>query len=329
MRAVVCTRYGPPEVLQLKEVPKPSPKDDEVLVRILAVAVGVEDPMQRRGRPYFVRLSVGFTKPRRPILGTEFAGTIEAVGAGVERFKTGDAVFGVTGAGFGCNAEYVCMPEDGLLATKLPATSFEEAAPVCGSLLVWNLLKAKANIKSGQSVLIMDASGGIGSAAVQIAKALGAEVTGVCSTADLAFVESLGADKVVDCATGALTTSGRTYDAVLDATGITAPSRCKKLLRRTGVYLTAYPTPSVLLRMLWTGVFGGKRVIFSAAGLMSVSKRLGMLNELMPLLEEGRLRTFIDRSFRLDQVVEAHRYVEEGRMRGNVVLTVTHGDELA
>lgn len=322
MKAIVCTKYGPPEVLQLKEVEKPTPKDNEVLIKIFAVVVGIEDPMQRKGKPYFGRIFVGFTKPRKPILGTEFAGEIEAVGKNVKLLKKGDEVFGATGAGFGCYAQYMCMPEDGFLSKKLPKITFEEAAPVCGALAAWNLLKVKANILRGQNVLINDASGSIGSAAAQIAKALGAEVTGVSCTDNLEFVKSLGADRVIDYTTEDFTKNGQTYDVVLDVTGKPSFSHCKNSLKKRGFYLTTYPTLSVLLQMFWTGIFDGKKVIFSATGLMSVSKRLSFLKDLLLLFEEGKIKTIIDRNYRLEQIVEAHQYVEQGRIKGNVVITI-------
>jgi NADPH:quinone reductase-like Zn-dependent oxidoreductase len=322
MKAIVCTKYGPPEVLQLKEVEKPTPKDNEVLIKIFAVVVGIEDPIQRKGKPYFGRIFVGFTKPRKPILGTEFSGVIEAVGKNVKLFKKGDEVFGATGAGFGCNAQYVCMPEEGFLSIKLPKITFEEAAPVCGALQAWNLLKAKANIQSGQKVLINDASGSIGSAAVQIAKALGAEVTGVSCTDNLEFVKSLGADRVIDYTNEDFTENGQTYDVVLNVTGKPSFSYCKNSLKKRGFYLTTYPTLSVLLQMFWTGIFDGKKVIFSATGLMPVSKRLSFLKDLILLFEEEKIKTIIDRNYRLDQIVEAHQYVEQGRIKGNVVITI-------
>lgn len=327
MRAVICTRYGPPEVLQLREVEEPKPKSNEVLIKVSAVVVGIEDSMQRKGKPYFGRFFVGFTKPRKPILGTEFAGEIVAVGENIKLFKRGDEVFGSTGAGFGCYAQYMCMSEEGFLSIKLPKVSYEDAAPVCGALAAWNLLKAKANIQTGQKVLINDAAGSIGSAAVQIAKALGAEVTGVCSTADLKFVESLGSDKVIDYTTVDFTTNGQTYDVVLDVAGKPSFSHCRNSLKERGFYLTTYPTLSVLLQMFWTGIFDGKKVIFSATGLLPVSKRLGFLKDLVLLFEEGKLKTIIDRNYRLDQIVEAHQYVEQGHIKGNVVITVEHSDK--
>ncbi len=186
------------------------------------------------------------------------------------------------------------------------------------------MLKAKANVQSGQNILIMDASGSIGSAAVQIAKALGVEVTGVCGTADLEFVKSLGADGVIDNTIEDFTKNGQTYDVVLDATGKSSFSRCKKSLKKRGFYLTTYPKLSVLFQMFWTGMFNGKKVIFSATGLMPVTKRLGLLKDLILLFEEGKLKTIIDRCYRLDQIVEAHQYVELGHIKGNVVITVGH-----
>ena len=322
MKAVVCTKYGPPEVLQLKEVEKPIPKDNEILIRIFTVVVGIEDCMQRKGKPYFGRIFVGFTKPRKPILGTEFAGEIEAVGKNVKLLKKGDEVFGSTGAGFGCNAEYMCMPEEGFLSKKLQKITFKEAAPVCGALAAWNLLKAKANIQSGQKIIIIDASGSISSAAVQIAKALGAEVTGVCSTDNLEFVKSLGADRVIDYTNEDFTENGQTYDVVLNVMGKPSFSHCKNSLKKRGFYLTTYPTLSVLLQMFWTGIFDGKKVIFSATGLMPVSKRLSFLKDLILLFEEGKLKTIIDRNYRLDQIAEAHQFVEQGHIKGNVVITI-------
>jgi len=329
MKAIVCTKYGPPEVLQLKEVEKPTPKNNEVLIRIFTVTVGTEDPLHRKGEPYFlVRVFIGFTKPKKSILGTEFAGVIEAVGKDVKLFKKGDQVFGSTGAGFGCYAEYVCMPEDGFLSIKPPNITNEEAAPVCGALAAWNFLKAKANIKSGQKVLINDASGNIGSAAVQIAKVFRAEVTGVCSTANLELVKSLGADIVIDNKNEDFTKNGQTYDIIFDAAGKSTFSQCKNSLKKRGIYLTTFPTLSVLLQMFWTSMFNSKKVKFSATGLRPIPERLTFLKELIKLFEEGRLKTIIDKSYQLEQIVEAHRYVEKGHERGNVVVTLNYNQSV-
>ena len=322
MKAIVCPKYGPPEVLQFKEEYKPVPKNHELLIRVYTVFVGMEDPMQRKGKPYFGRVFVGLTKPKKPILGTEFCGEIEEVGKDIKLYKKGDRLFGVTGAGFGCYAEYMCMPEAGLLSIKPPNMTDEEAAPVCGALAAWNLLKAIANIQSGQKVLIYGASGSIGLAAVQIAKVFGAEVTGVCYSSNLEMVKSLGADIVIDNTDEDFTKNGLTYDVILDVSGKPSSLQFKNLLNKKGFYLTTYPTISILFQTLWTSMFNSKKVVFSATGLKPVSERLTFLKELIELFKEGRLKTIIDQSFQLEQMIEAHRYVERGPERGNVVVTI-------
>ncbi|MFA6946325.1 MAG: NAD(P)-dependent alcohol dehydrogenase [Pedobacter sp.] len=322
MKAIVCPKYGSPEVLQLKVLEKPVPKNNELLIRVYTVFVGIEDPMQRKGRPYFGRIFVGLTKPRIPILGTEFSGEIEAVGKDVKQFKKGDRVFGVTGARFGCYAEYMCMPESGLLSIKPPNITNEEAAPVCGALAAWNMLKAIANIQSGQKVLIYGASGDIGLAAVQIAKVFGAEVTGVCSSSNLEMVKSLGADKVIDITHVDFTKNGQTYDVILDASGKPSSLKFKNSLNKRGFYLTTYPTISTLFQTFWTSMFDRKKVVFSATGLKPVSERLVFLKEIIKLIVEEKLKTIIDQSFQLEQMAEAHKYVERGLERANVVVTI-------
>ena len=322
MIAIVCSKYGPPEVLQLKEVEKPVPKANEILIRVYSVYVGIEDIMQRKGKPYFVRFFIGLTKPGKPVLGTEFAGEIESAGKNVTQFKKGDRVFGVTGAGFGCYAEYMCMPESGLLSIKPPELSDKEAAPVCGALAAWNLLKAIANIQSGQRVLIYGASGNIGLAAVQIAKVSGAEVTGVCSSSGFEIVKYLGADNVIDNTIEDFTKNGLTYDIILDASGKPSTFKFKDSLSKRGFYLTIYPTISILFQTFLTSRFNSKKVVFSATGLKPVSERLTFLKEIIKLFKEGKLKTIIDQSFPLEQMVEAHQYLERELDRGNVVVTI-------
>jgi NADPH:quinone reductase-like Zn-dependent oxidoreductase len=322
MKAIVCEKYGPPEVLQLKEVEKPVPKSNELLIRVYAVFVGTEDIMQRKGKPYFVRLFVGLTKPRKPILGTEFCGEIEEVGKDVKLFKKGDCVFGVTGSNFGCYAEYLCMPETGLLSIKPPVITNEEAAPVCGAIAAWNLLKAIANIQNGQKVLVIGASGSIGLAAIQIAKVFGTEVTGVCSSSNWELVKSLGADKVLDNTMEDFTKKGVTYDVILDVTGRPSALKFKNLINKNGFYLTVYPTISILFQTFLTSRFNSKKVVFSATGLKPRSERLTFLIEIIKLIKEGKLKTIIDQSFQLEQMVDAHRYLERGHEAGNVVVRI-------
>jgi NADPH:quinone reductase-like Zn-dependent oxidoreductase len=327
MKAIVCTKYGPPDILQLKEAEKPTPKDDEVLIRIYAVAVTAEDPLNRKGDPFIIRFATGFMKPKKPIQGAEFAGEIEAIGKDVKLFKEGDQVFGSTGTDFGCYAEYVCMSEEGFLAIKPANMTYEEAAPVCGALAAWNFLKEKANIKNGQKVLINGASGAVGTAAVQIAKYFGAEVTGVCSTTNVEMVKSLGADKVIDYTKEDFTKTGQSYDIIFDAVSKSTFSRCKGALTQKGVYLSTVLRLPILLQMLWTSKIGRKKAVFSATGLRPVPERLIFLKELIKLIEVGKIRTVIDRRYPLEQIAEAHRYVEQGHKKGNVVVTFEHNNK--
>ena len=259
MKAIVCNKYGEPEVLQVKEVKKPIPKDNEILIKIFTVAVATEDPLQRKGKPYFARIITGFTKPKKPILGTEFAGEIDEAGKDVRQFKKGDQIFGSTGSNFGCYAEYVCIPANGLLSIKPPKMSNEEATPVCSALTAWNFLIVQANIRRGQEILINGASGSVGSAAVQIAKVFGAEVTGVCSTANLEMVKSLGADRVIDYKNEDFTQNGQTYDIIFDVAGKRTFPVCKNSLKHRGIYLNPVLTFSVVIQMLWTNMFNSKK----------------------------------------------------------------------
>jgi len=327
MKAIVFTKYGPPDVLQLKEVEKPIPKDNEVLIRIYATTAGPADGMMRKGDPFIGRFVTGLIRPKNPIPGTELAGEIEAVGKDVKLFKEGDQVFGSTGTGLGAYAEYICLPEEGVLETKPVNMTYEEAAPVCdGALTALNFLR-KGNIQSGQKVLIYGASGGVGTAAVQLAKYFGAEVTGVCSTTNLELVKSLGADKVIDYTKEDFTKSGQTYDIIFDAVSKSSFSRCKRSLKQRGVYLLTVPTLATILQMLWTSKIGSKKAKFSATGLRPVSERLVFLKELRELIEAGKIKSVIDRRYPLEQTAEAHRYVDKGHKKGNVVITVEHNNK--
>ncbi len=322
MKAVVCKKYGPPEVLQFMEVNKPIPNINKVLIRVYTVFVGIEDIMQRNGKPYFGRLFFGLTKPKKSIFGSEFCGEIEEVGKDVRLFKKGDIVFGVTGASFGCYAEYICMPEAGLISIKPSNMTNEESAPICGALAAWNFLKAIANIQSGQKVLIYGASGNIGSAAVQIAKVFGAEVNGVCSLLNFELVKSLGADKIFDITNENVWENGQTYDVILDVTGKPSSIHFKKMLNKKGYYLTTYPTILILFLTFWTSMFNGRKVVFSATGLKPISERMLFMKEVVKLFEKGKLKTIIDRSYQLEQMADVHRYVEQGLEKGNVVVKI-------
>jgi NADPH:quinone reductase-like Zn-dependent oxidoreductase len=315
MKAIVYTKFGPPEVLQLQEVEKPTPKDNEVLIKIHATSVVKEDPDMRRS-PGFN----GFLKPRNPILGQEFAGEIETIGSKVTRFKPGDQVFGIDM--FGASAEYRCIAEDKALAIKPTNMSYEEAVSVPnGALTALPFLRDKGNIQSGQSVLIYGASGSVGTAAVQLAKYYGTKVTGVCSTTNMDLVKSLGADHVIDYTKEEFTDNGKKYDIIYDTVGKTSFTKSKNSLTDEGIYLTTVPTPGIMLRALWPAK-NGKKVKFLAAGLRSASKKIKDLAFLTELIEAGELKAVIDRSYPLEELADAHRYVEKGHKKGNVVITV-------
>jgi len=330
MRAIIYTKYGPPEVLQLKEIEKPTPKDTEVLIRVYAAPVSFGDVMARNFKKIsprkftmplplwlLTRMYFGFTKPRIRILGSAFAGKIEAVGKNVKLFKEGDQVFGYRGQRFGAYAEYLCMPEDRMVAIKPTNMTYEEAAVVpYGTLMALSLLR-KVNIQKGQKVLINGASGGIGSAAVQLAKYFGAEVTGVCGTPRLEFVKSLGADKIIDYTKEDFTEDGETYDLIFDILGKSSLSRCKNSLNQDGCYLLASFKMKQLFQMLWTSIIGNRKVICAMA-----SEKVEDLIFIKELVETGTIKSIIDKRFPLEQTAEAHRYVEEGQKTGNVVITM-------
>jgi NADPH:quinone reductase-like Zn-dependent oxidoreductase len=306
MKAIVYEKYGLPEVLQLKEVEKPTPKDNEVLIKIYATTVTTGDCNARGfvfippGLGPLARLMIGLRKPKKNILGTELAGEIEAVGKDVRLFREGDQVFGIDGNGLGAYAEYKCMPEEGALAIKPANMTHEEAAAVPGgALTALFFLKDKGNIQSGQKVLINGASGSVGTAAVQLAKPFGAEVTGVCSTTNLEMVRSLGANKVVDYTQEDFTTSGETYDIILDTVvGKTSFSRCRNSLKQKGLYLAVAGGLQELIQMLWTSVIGSKKVIFGGGIACERKENLLFIKE---LIEAGKIKSVIDRSYPLEQ----------------------------
>lgn len=322
MKAIVCTKYGTPDVLQLKEVDLPTPKDDEVRIRIHAAIVTPSDCAFRKADPFMVRFLYGLRRPKYAILGVELSGEIESIGKHVTLFKEGDQVFGVSPRTFGTHAEYKCLPEGDPLAIKPANMTYEEAVGICdGALTALIFLRDTAKIQRGQQVLINGASGSVGAYAVQLAKIFGAEVTGVCSTTNLDLVKSLGADKVIDYTSEDFTKNGLTYDVIFDAVGKNSYSRCKNSLTYSGVYLSTAPTLGIMLQMLWTSKIGSKKAMFTAAGLKQNKENLVFLRE---LVEAGKLKSVIDRRFPLSQTAEAHTYVEQGHKKGNVTLIFEH-----
>ena len=325
MKAIVCTKYGAPDVLQLQELEKPVPKDNEVLIKVYAATATASGLNGRKGEPIFARLLMGLTKPKKNILGAELAGEIEAIGREVKLFNEGDQVFGIDYRGQGAYAEYICRPEDGALVLKPTNMTYEESVAVIeGVLTALTFLRGKANIQSGQKVLIYGASGSVGTASIQVAKYFGTEVTGVSSTANLELVKSLGADMVIDYTNEDFTKNGRTYNIIFDTVGKTSFSQCKGLLTQKGVYLNA-GNPATFIPMLWTSKFSNKKAIITASGLRPASEMTKDLIFLKELVEAGKIQSVIDRRYPLAQTAEAHEYVERGHKKGNVVITVQGG----
>jgi NADPH:quinone reductase-like Zn-dependent oxidoreductase len=319
MKAIVWTQYGAPEIgLQLKEITKPTPKDNELLIKIHASTVTSGDSRLRRADPFAVRFFNGLFRPKKiTILGNELAGEIESVGKNVEQFKIGDKVFGQAGLGLGANAEYLCLPEDGSIAIMPSNSSFEEAAAIpFGGSTALHFLR-RGNIQSGNKVLVYGASGSLGTAAVQLAKHFGAEVTGVCSTTNIELVKSLGADKVIDYSKEDFTKSGELYDIIFDTNGKSPFSGCVKSLKQQGVYLRAvHISLSAIFHGLWVSLTTSKKVIGGLA-----TERKENIEFLKGLIEAGKLKPVIDKRYPFEKIAEAHRHVDGGHKKGNVVVS--------
>lgn len=322
MKAIVYTKYGPPEVLQLVEVEKPTPKDNEIRVKVVATTVTVADFRTRSftvPRAFWLpaRIALGFRKPKKEILGMELSGEVESVGKDVKRFKKGDSIFAATLVGFGAYAEYKCLPEDGAVAIKPHNITYEEAAAIPIGARTALFYLRKANIQSGQKVLIYGASGSVGTYAVQLAKYFGAQVTAICSTANIELVKSLGADKVIDYSAEDFSNNGKTYDVIFEAVDKSSFAACMKSLKKDGIYLNvAVPIPGI--RMLWTKLTSKKK-LFLGQNSPETAEALNFLKE---LVEAGKIKVVIDRCYTFEQIVEAHSYVGKGHKKGNVAITV-------
>jgi NADPH:quinone reductase-like Zn-dependent oxidoreductase len=322
MKAIVYKKFGSPDVFEPLDLEKPTPEPSEVLIKVFATTVTTADCMMRRGDTFLSRILLGLNKPKKKyqILGTEFSGEIVEVGSKVNKYKQGDEVYAFRGFGTGCYAQYKCMNENGSLAIKPVNMTFEEAASVVdGASTALFFLKEKANIQKGQKVLINGASGSIGTFAVQLVKYFGGEVTGVCSTKNIELIRSLGADKVVDYTKEDFENTGDTYDIIFDTVGKSSFEQSREALKPGGKYISTVMSLKLVIQALLTKLVNKKRVIFA----MSINKT-DALNFIRTLIEEGKLKTIIDRQYLLEELREAHAYVEKGHKKGNVVIKVTH-----
>ena len=326
MKAIVCERYGPPEVLKLKEVEKPTPLDNEILIKIHATTVTSGDWRVRSlnvptGFGFIMRLVFGISRPKQPVLGTELAGVVELVGKDVSKFKVGDSVFAFSDATMGCHAEYKCMPENGAMALKPANLTYDEAAALSfGGMTALDFFN-RAKLQRGERVLINGASGAVGTAAVQLAKHFGADVTGVCSTANVELVRSLGASHVIDYTKEDFTQKGETYDIIVDTVGTAPFSRSKASLKEGGRLLMVLAGLPDMIQIPWVPMTSSKKVIAGPAATRAEDLRF-----LAKLAETGEFKPVIDRRYPFEQIAEAHRYVDTGRKKGNVVITLEHDD---
>jgi len=322
MLAAVSRRYGPPDVVTVADVPTPQPRDDEILVRVRAAAVGVVDGMARRGSPWYARAHFGPLRPRFPVLGCDFAGDVEAAGPAVSRFGVGEAVFGTIAPRFGAHAEYVCLPEHGAVAAKPEGVSYVEAAALVDATALC-FLRDKAALRAGQAVLVNGASGAVGSAAVQLAVHFGALVTGVCSGPHMRLVRKLGAESVVDYTRTDFTRAGRRYDVIFDVAGTSSFGRCRRALSPGGVYLTAAPSPAIFAAMPWTARFGARRAVVAFTGLRPAAEKRQDLLVIRELAEASALAPVVGACYPLARIADAYRHVDAGHKKGTVVVTMS------
>ncbi len=325
MFASVLTGYGSPEVIKYREVDLPIPKENEVLVKVLFSSSTRADSMMRRGKPYFGRLFLGITKPKNNIPGTGFAGVIISKGSKVYNFKVNDEVFGESTTKFSANAQYITISQDDVIIGKPKNLSFQEAATYSdGHLTSINFLKNVGEIKANQKVLIIGASGSLGTSAIQLAKYYGAEVTGVCSNRNISLVKSLGADCVIDYSLENYLNSSIKYDLVYDTIGVSSFGKVKNILSKDGKYISPVLKLSLLLQMLWTSVIGSKKARFEATGMKKKDELKELIFKLLDIFKEGKLKTVIDRQFPLEKVAQAHAYIDTGHKKGNIIITSQH-----
>ena len=329
MKAIVYQKYGPPDVLEYKDVENPVPGDNEVLIKIYASSVTATDPLFRKGKPFVTRLYTGLSKPKRTIPGDVLAGIVQVVGTRVTKFRVGDKVYGAPAETRGTHAEYKSISETDTLALKPANLSYTEAATICdGALTALPFLRDHAKLQKGQEILINGASGAIGSFAVQLAKYYGAQVTGVCSTANVELIKFLGADHVIDYTREDFTRNGKQYDVIFDTVGKSSFLRSKKALKPNGIYLTTVLNLAILLQMMSTAKGNGKKAMIAFTGMRPPAERASDLGFLRKLAEQGALQSVIDKTYPLEQLADAHRYVESGHKKGNVVITIQNsGDE--
>ena len=322
MKIVTREKYGSPQVLKLKCTNRPKPQPNEVLIKIKSSAVTRADTLMRKGKPKFARLFLGVFKPKVELMGTGFSGDIVAIGKGSKLFKVGDAVFGESTLHFGANAEYICISEEALLLKKPKQLGYKEASTICdGPLTSLNFLDRLGGLQSNQYVLINGASGSLGMAAIQLAKQMGAYVVGVCSTTNLALVKALGADQVIDYTTTDFTSLDHSFDLIYDTVGKSSFSACKNILKPNGKYLSPVLSLNLLRYSLYTSLIGRKKALFSATGMLPKEAQIHLLKALLQVVKENKLNIKIDRTYTLEEIVEAHAYVEKGHKKGNVVIS--------
>ena len=322
MKAAVSRSFGRPDVVKVVEMPRPEPRDDEILVRVRAAAVGVVDGLARRGSPWYARAHFGLLRPRFQVLGCDFAGQVEAAGPAVSRFGVGEAVFGTIAPRFGAHAEYICLPEHGAVAPKPANVSFAEAAALADATALC-FLRDKAGLRNGQAVLVNGASGAVGSAAVQLAAHFGAAVTGVCSGPHLRLVRKLGAESVIDYTRTDFTRAGRRYDVIFDVAGTSSFGRCRRVLSPGGVYLTTAPSPAIFVQMPWTARLGSRRAVVAFTGLRPASEKQKDLLVIRELAEASALVPVVGACYPLARIADAYRHVDAGHKKGTIVVAMS------